>query len=199
MTILTIAGSPSISSRSAKLLEKVRDALDQIGARTRNLELRSLPADALLRANVRDPAVAQALELVASAEVIVLATPIYKAAYSGLLKVFLDLLPQRGFEGKYVWPLASGGSLAHALAIDYALRPVLTTLSATQVGHSVFALDSEIDVTSDGSTQLSLPLQARINDGIAHLRRHLDLEFDLPFATPLSPADFQRQPPRCVA
>ncbi len=55
----------------------------------------------------------------------VIGTPVYKAAYSGLLKSLLDLLPQYALAGKTVLPLATGGSTAHVLAIDYALRPVL--------------------------------------------------------------------------
>ena len=57
---------------------------------------------------------------------VIVATPIYKAAYSGLLKVFLDLLPAEALRGKTVLPLASGGSVAHLLALDYALKPVLS-------------------------------------------------------------------------
>ena len=65
------------------------------------------------------------LAQVANAQLIVVATPVYKAAYSGLLKVFLDLLPQTALAGKTVLPLATGGSPHHMLALDCALRPVL--------------------------------------------------------------------------
>jgi pyruvate-ferredoxin/flavodoxin oxidoreductase len=43
---------------------------------------------------------------------------------------FLDLLPQLGLTGKAVLPLAVGGSIAHVLAIDYGLRPVLCSMAA---------------------------------------------------------------------
>ncbi|MGA5194026.1 NAD(P)H-dependent oxidoreductase [Streptomyces exfoliatus] len=65
---------------------------------------------------------------------------IYKAAYSGLLKTFLDLLPQHAFAGKPVLPLATGGSPAHVLAPEYALRPILTAFGA-QVCQGRFVLD----------------------------------------------------------
>ena len=61
----------------------------------------------------------------------VVSTPVYKAAYSGVLKVFLDLLPQFGLAGKVVLPLVTGGTASHVLAIDYALRPVLLALGAS--------------------------------------------------------------------
>jgi FMN reductase len=67
---------------------------------------------------------------------VVVATPVYKAAYSGLLKVFLDVLPQTALKGKLVLPLATGGSPHHMLALDYALRPVLQSLGAPHTaGH----------------------------------------------------------------
>jgi hypothetical protein len=70
---------------------------------------------------------------------------VYKASYSGLVKVFLDLLPQAGPAGKTVLPLVTGGSLAHMLAMDYALRPVLSALGARHVVPGAFLLDSAIE------------------------------------------------------
>lgn len=173
MTILTIAGSPSPQSRSARLLAHVGTAIEAADLDVANLSLRSLPAEALLLADRSDPAISAALDAVSQASAIVLATPIYKAAYSGLLKSFLDLLPQRGFEGKFVWPIASGGSLAHALAIDYALRPVLASLSATHIGRAVFALDSEITPDAAGGVQLAPALAARLDDGVTALTQYI--------------------------
>ena len=72
------------------------------------------------------------------ADAIVVATPVYQAAYSGLLKVFLDLLPQFAFRGKAVLPIVTGGSPAHVLAVDYALRPVLANLGAAHIGQGWF-------------------------------------------------------------
>lgn len=82
----------------------------------------------LLHAQFEHPLIRQALAEVAQAHVVLIATPIYKAAYSGVLKAFLDLLPQDALRGKTVLPLATGGSIAHLLALDYALKPVLSAL-----------------------------------------------------------------------
>ena len=74
----------------------------------------------------------------------------YKAAYSGLLKALLDLLPQYALEGKTVLPLATGGSIAHVLAIDYALRPVLSAMGAAHVVQGWFVLDRHITLLEAG-------------------------------------------------
>lgn len=50
-------------------------------------------------------------------------------------------------------PLATGGSPAHVLALDYALRPVLTALGA-QVTQGRFVLDRHVTVTADGAMTL---------------------------------------------
>jgi FMN reductase len=100
----------------------------------------------------------------------VIGTPIYKAAYSGLLKALLDLLPQFALAGKSVLPLATGGSLAHVLAIDYALRPVLTSLGARHVAQGYFVLESAITLGRGGAVTLDPPTERalfEVVDGLA--------------------------------
>ena len=88
------------------------------------------------------------------ADAIVIATPVYKAAYSGVLKVFLDLLPQSALRGKTVLPLATGGSPHHMLALDYALRPVLQSLAARHILPGVYATDAQVTLQPEGAYQL---------------------------------------------
>ena len=112
--IAALAGSPSAWSRSAALLREAVLTLplppgDVLHA---EIAIRDLPAAALLHANAHEPAVARALAQVQAAEWVLVATPIYKAAYSGVLKLFLDLLPPDALRGKRVLPLATGGSVA---------------------------------------------------------------------------------------
>ena len=133
MSVLLIAGSPSERSRSATLLAQVGQRLAQHRIHAATLNIRNLDAQALLQAQFDHPDVVKAAQQVANAKVIVVATPVYKAAYSGVLKIFLDLLPQTALQGKTVLPLATGGSPHHMLVLDYALRPVLQALGAKQI------------------------------------------------------------------
>jgi FMN reductase len=144
VSVLLIAGSPSAPSRSTALLEAVGERLAKRHARIERLSIRDLPAQALLLAEWNHPAIERAIAQVAAARVIVVATPVYKAAYSGVLKVFLDLLAQNALKGKTVLPLATGGSPHHMLALDYALRPVLQSLSARHILPGVYASDSRL-------------------------------------------------------
>ena len=142
MSVVALSGSPSASSRSTALLRHVLARLDDGVARS-EISLRDLPPAALVRADFDDPAIQRARDQVAAARLVVIATPIYKASFSGLLKSFLDLLPQDALRGKTVLALGTGGSAAHLLALDYALKPVLAALGARHILDAVYAVDAQ--------------------------------------------------------
>ncbi|MFE7172715.1 NADPH-dependent FMN reductase [Streptomyces sp. NPDC057616] len=150
-TVLSVSGSPSVSSRTNRLLRHLDQRLIAQGHEVIPLDVRTIPAQALLGADFRHPAITAAAELFARADGVVVGTPVYKAAYSGVLKALLDLLPQYALTGKTVLPLATGGSTAHVLAIDYALRPVLNSMGASHIVQGWFTLDKDISVDEDGS------------------------------------------------
>jgi len=105
---------------------------------------------------------------------VVIATPIYKAAYSGILKAFLDLMPQFGLTGKVVLPLATGGSPAHVLAIDYALRPVLSSLNPLHIVSGLFLAEKQLERTESGlviEAEMSKWLDRIIADFVMAIRR----------------------------
>ena len=166
MSVLLIAASPTQPSRSAALLDAVGQRLQARGAHTELLSLRELEPRALLLADTRHPNIAQAVAQVASAQVVVVATPVYKAAYSGVLKVFLDLLAQTALQGKTVLPLATGGSPHHMLALDYALRPVLQSLGAKHILPGIYASDAQITSTAQGSYTIGTDIAARLDDAV---------------------------------
>jgi FMN reductase len=141
---------------------------------TKFLSIRDLPAEALLRANTADPKIAEALSLVESAAGIVIATPIFKAAYSGLLKCMLDILPQFALAGKALLPIATGGSVAHVLALDYGLRPVLQAMGARHIVQSHFIPEKDVTVRGDEvilEENTALPL----GEAVHHFKASLGL------------------------
>ena len=105
----------------------------------------------------------------AQAQVIIVATPVYKAAYSGVLKVFLDLLPQDAFKDKTVLPLATGGSPNHMLALDYALRPVLQSLGARHILSGIFATDAQVTLSPEGAYHVAPDIGERLDAAVAIL------------------------------
>lgn len=152
--VLIVTGSPSSSSRTLKVAGIVSQRLGRLGHDSSLLDLRTLPAEGLLHARAEEPAVAGALERVRASSGVVFATPVYKAAYSGLLKTFIDIFPQFGLQGKVVLPLALGGTPAHVLAIDYGLRPVLSSLDPLHVVAGLFILDKHVVTDESGEVTL---------------------------------------------
>ena len=149
LDVVTIAGSPAAPSRCAAALDAAREVLERRGLTTAAINLRDFPPEALLWAQFDDPAVRHATALVEQAHVVIVATPVYKAAYSGVLKSFLDLLPTGALAGKGVLPISTAGSLAHCLVLDYALKPVLSALGAATFLPGVCLLDG--DFVREGS------------------------------------------------
>ena len=193
MSVLLIAGSPTEHSRSATLLDGVEERLhasvDDRRLRVDRLRIRDLSPQALLLADWGHASVVRAIEQVTNARALVIATPVYKAAYSGVLKVFLDLLPQTALKGKAVLPLATGGSPHHMLALDYALRPVLQSLGARHILPGVYASDSQIPKDDSGDYRIEGEIAQRLDDA-THLLLHEGLR--LPFAPAFRPVPFSQ-------
>lgn len=166
MSVLLVAGSPSEKSRSAALLDGVQQRLRQRGAYVERLQIRDLSPQALILADFGHRSISQAIGRVAAADVLVVATPVYKAAYSGVLKVFLDLLSQTALEGKTVLPLATGGSPNHMLALDYALRPVLQSLGAKHILPGIYATDAQVTISADGAYVIGDEIGARLDHAV---------------------------------
>lgn len=169
MNILGISGSPSLRSRSNGLLQLAQTRLEAVATHNGSIAVRALDPAALLTADVRADSLRTAISRVAQADVVIVATPIYKAAYSGLLKVFLDLLPQEALRGKTVLPLATGGSLAHLLALDYALKPVLSALGARDILDGVFAVDAQLVAHESGGFVPQADLLQRLDEALGPL------------------------------
>ncbi|WP_282940618.1 NADPH-dependent FMN reductase [Paenibacillus sp. RC67] len=160
--IAVISGSPSVSSRLNGVLQSIQSQLLTAGLELHWIDVRSLPPEDLIYTNFKSPAIIEAINQIAGADAVVVATPIYKASYTGVIKTFLDLIPQKGLEGKVILPVAIGGTIAHLLALDYALKPVLAALGARIQLAGVYALDTQVQRNEDGTFELDEELDQRL-------------------------------------
>ena len=167
MLVVTLGGSPSQRSRSGVLLDHAKRWLNQQGVEVVSYQVRDFPAEDLLHARFDSPKIIDLLQQIENADGLVIATPVYKASFSGALKTVLDLLPERALSHKVVLPIATGGSIAHMLAVDYALKPVLSALKAQEMLHGIFADDSQI-AYGEGSAQAQLVpvLEQRLQESL---------------------------------
>lgn len=161
VNVVAIAGSPSHPSRTSVVLEYSKTVLASEGLNFDIISVRDLPAQDLLFANFDSPEIQQAKARVEQASGVIITTPVYKASYTSVLKAFLDLLSPGGLSKKVILPIATGGTLAHLLAIDYALKPVIATLGARYVLGGVYLLDTQIQA-NNGSVQLEGEIEQRL-------------------------------------
>ena len=106
------------------------------------IDLAELDANALLGRRP-DPRVQEALSLVECARILVASTPVYRATYTGLLKIFFDLFPQRALAGKVALGIASGAAPPHRVVIDQGLRPLFESVEA-RVVEGIYATDADL-------------------------------------------------------
>ena len=161
LRVAGISGSPSPVSKSRVLVETALGAFSG-GVETTLIDLAALPADALLGRGTAAE-VAGAVAAVGRAGIIVVGTPVYRATYSGLLKVFFDLLAPDSLAGKVGVPLVSGQSRGHALAVDHGLRPLFASLGATVIAAGVYATPDQFQDGVPG-TELRLAVERAVRD-----------------------------------
>jgi FMN reductase len=190
--VAVLSGSPAPDSRTWSMAAEVGARLSARELEVELIDLRALPpAEVLLGPGGAGP-VRAALDAVARAHGVVVATPVHHSAYSGLLKAFLDLIPRSGLSGKVVLPMAVGGSAAHVLTIDYALRPVLVSLCAVHVTRGQVVLHDEIDRAPDGATRIHREAERRLEGVLREfalcLRLHAHGGAGIPLAPDAVPA-----------
>lgn len=164
--ILAIAGSPSRSSRSSAVLAQSKEVLEAQGLQVETFTIRDIKPDDLVFANFESLELKKFTELVAGAKGIMIATPVYKATYTGILKALLDLLPQYAFSDKTIFPIATGGTITHLLSIEYSMKPLFAVLGATHIKRGVFIVDSQIQRLEAGGIQLDEDVEARLRESL---------------------------------
>lgn len=139
MRTIAVVGNPKVNSRTSEAATRLVRALtgsdpDAV------IELSEL-AQSLLGWGA--PAVLSAKASVQAADLVVFASPTFKASFTGLLKLFLDQFEGgTGLRNVLAVPLMLGGGPQHALAPEYTLRPVLTELGAITALPSLYLIDS---------------------------------------------------------
>lgn len=82
---------------------------------------------------------------VAGSDLVIFASPTYKATYTGLLKVFLDRYPANGLAGVTAIPVLTGADLSHAMGPTVNLIPLLLELGAMVPGRGLYFVISQMD------------------------------------------------------
>ncbi|MBM7802288.1 FMN reductase [Curtobacterium luteum] len=168
--VVGVSGSPSDPSRTSTLVAATVERLGQEieDARTETVEIGPLLAD-LGAAGSREamaPATVRALELVESADVLVVGSPAFRAAYSGAFKLFFDWVGQYDLVDTPVLLTATGGSDRHALLVEHQMRPLFGFFQSTTLPLGVFGNERDFAKREGGYDIASVDLELRIDQAV---------------------------------
>ncbi len=119
--LIFVAGSPAPSSRSSRLLDAVANHLQGAEIQTRRYSLNDFDPRSLLYSETTAPAIQSFIEDVKTSDGIVVATPVYKATFSGALKLILDLIPPDALARKVALTIATARQPSHLDRADAGL------------------------------------------------------------------------------
>jgi FMN reductase len=135
---VVVVGNPRVGSRTRRAAELVVDRLTG-SPPSHCIELAELGSGLL---DWDDPAVTATKGVVLGADLLVFASPTFKATYTGLLKLFLDQFSAGELSGTPAVALMLGASPYHALAGELTLKPVLTEIGCSCPAPALFLLES---------------------------------------------------------
>jgi FMN reductase len=144
--IVVVVGNPQPASRTRTAAEAAADVLVRLaGEPAPPVEVVELAEVGPALLAWGDPEVDRLRTLVGSARALVVASPTYKAAYTGLTKLFLDRFDKDELHGLPTVALMTGGSPHHSLAVEVHLRPVLVEIGASVPTRGVYVCGPDVD------------------------------------------------------
>ena len=146
LRLVAVSGGLQRPSKAAALAEHLMDLIaDEVLCEQRLVELGQLApqlAGATWRSHLPET-VERELAAVEQADILVVATPVFRGAYTGLFKHFFDFIHQDALIDKPILLAATGGSERHALMIDHQLRPLFSFFQARTLPLGVYATDQD--------------------------------------------------------
>lgn len=179
-------GQPSSTKLLAdRLVTAVSDALGEIGldAAAERVEVRDYAQDLTnnLLTGFPGARLREVTESLVRADGLIAVTPIFTASYSGLFKLFFDVLERDSLAGKPVLIGATAGTARHSLALDYAVRPLFAYLGAAVSPTAVFAAAEDWGTGAD-------PIEGALVDRIERAGREFATALAMrPSQLPLDP------------
>jgi FMN reductase len=168
-TVGVVVGNPKPRSRTLEVASAVADAAAEAAglssADRLTVDLADLGPELFDWAS--EP-VRRAVDGVRGCALAVVASPTYKATYTGLLKSFLDWFSTTDLSKVTVIPLMVGAGPQHALAVEVHLRPVLVELGASLPTRGLYVTEDrlgELDAVVAGWLQVAGPRLRRALGG----------------------------------
>lgn len=166
LRVVGVSGSLTDPSRTTALVEAIIATFgNSLPIESHLIKLNALGphlGGALTRKDL--PAEAEAeLQRIENADLLVVATPVYRASFTGLFKYLFDFVDQYALVDTPVLLAATGGSERHALIIEHQLRPLFSFFQSLALPVGVYAHDSDFTDYKVSNEQLT----ERIDKAIA--------------------------------
>jgi len=176
LRVVAVSGSLTAPSRTTALVEAISEAFGRVLPIEPHLialnELGPHLAGALTRKQL--PAEAEAeLQRIESADLLVVATPVYRASFTGLFKYLFDFVDQYALVDTPVLLAATGGSERHALIIEHQLRPLFGFFQSLALPVGVYAHDSDFTDYKISNEQLTERIEKAIERALPLVRSSL--------------------------
>jgi len=174
--VVGVSGSLKAPSRTIELVEQIvaqlGTHLDVEPTLIRVNELGPHFAGALTRDELQHE-VEDALLAIESADVLVVASPVYRASFTGLFKHLFDFVDQYALVDKPVILAATGGSERHALIIEHQFRPLFGFFQALTLPLGIYAHDSDFTDYKIASPRLRERLDKAVAKAVPLIRGNL--------------------------
>lgn len=166
LRVVAVSGSLHAPSKTTALVTEIMVALGrELRIDGHLVEVHKIGpglAGALQRGNLSAEVEAE-LQRIERADLLIVASPVYRASFTGLFKHLFDFVDQYALVGTPVLLAATGGSDRHTLIIEHQLRPLFGFFQALTLPLGVFASDGDFT----GHRVSSAELQGRIDDAVA--------------------------------
>ncbi|WP_175715370.1 FMN reductase [Burkholderia ambifaria] len=173
LNVVALSGGLQRPSRTLALTNAIVAALgDALPIDTRLIELGEIGnrlAGALKRAQV-PPDLDALIRAIETADALIVATPVYRASYTGLFKHLFDLVHHESLVDVPVLLAATGGSERHALVIDHQLRPLFSFFQARTLPIGVYAAESDFDGYEIANPALRARIALAVDRAVPQLR-----------------------------
>ncbi|UZE21482.1 FMN reductase [Pseudomonas sp. B21-056] len=170
--VVAISGSVQRPSRTLVLLQALVERLgQQLPIEVRLIELAEVgPGFAgVLRREVLPAAVQDHLRAIESADLLIAASPVYRASYTGLFKHLFDFVHHEALRNVPVLLAATGGSERHALVIDHQLRPLFGFFQALSLPVGVYATETDFTHYRISSTEVLERIERAVEAALSSL------------------------------
>lgn len=164
--IIAFSGSYSKPSKTFSLVENIaKNAAERHVAHLQHYDMSDLGLSlgVAQRVSDLDDQAKIIINEIASADALIIGSPVYKGSYPGLFKHFIDLLDPEILYGKPILLAASGGGQRHALVVEHQLRPLFGFFMAHSLPTAIYASSQDF---SEDSKIISTELLGRIDQAV---------------------------------